>query len=486
MLRLRLGPAGALEIAHEGPELGGRTGLIERFDFEPRAELAPRRLHARAGCHVCRALEPAVDSLRREPALGGRSLRGGRRRRRLGGAGDPGRPLRDRARARRDGAARRGPSTTSPSSRASSRPPSGGAPSGCGSRRWVSEPAPGAGGSRGRSTGIASSSSRRGFLARVGKGMAALTAAGRGLEAGRARRGRRLPLLRPHLHDRLLPASARAVGAADRPRRLPGRALDGQADRQPRPAGQRARASRSTPTATRSAIPTAARCRRRRARSSARRASTASSASAPSVDGGWYRCCGGQVRKLVDCCSTQRPADQRRRRARGLLLPRPQGLLRHVLRHERALLMDPLLIALAVAGLLVGATGTWSPCGFSMIETIGPTGHTGGAADDARRLGHLRPRSRSLGGALTFGLLGLARRGAARRRRARSPTRSPPRSRWPPRSPRRAGCRSSPRSAASSRSAGAAACRCRSPPPATASCSGSASRPSSSPTASGR
>ena len=22
------------------------------------------------------------------------------------------------------------------------------------------------------------------------------------------------------------------------------------------------------------------------------------------VDGGWYRCCGGQVRKLVDCCST--------------------------------------------------------------------------------------------------------------------------------------------------------------------------------------
>ena len=30
MLRLRLGPAGALEIAHEGPEVGGRTGLVER------------------------------------------------------------------------------------------------------------------------------------------------------------------------------------------------------------------------------------------------------------------------------------------------------------------------------------------------------------------------------------------------------------------------------------------------------------------------
>jgi hypothetical protein len=25
---------------------------------------------------------------------------------------------------------------------------------------------------------------------------------------------------------------------------------------------------------------------------------------APHVDGGWYRCCSGHVRKLVDCCST--------------------------------------------------------------------------------------------------------------------------------------------------------------------------------------
>jgi hypothetical protein len=24
------------------------------------------------------------------------------------------------------------------------------------------------------------------------------------------------------------------------------------------------------------------------------------------VDGAWYRCCGGRVRKLVDCCSTNR------------------------------------------------------------------------------------------------------------------------------------------------------------------------------------
>lgn len=68
MLRLRLGPASALEIAHEGPEVGGRTGLVERFDFGSRHELG-LAVFSSAGCHVCRALEPAVDSLRREPAL---------------------------------------------------------------------------------------------------------------------------------------------------------------------------------------------------------------------------------------------------------------------------------------------------------------------------------------------------------------------------------------------------------------------------------
>ena len=26
----------------------------------------------------------------------------------------------------------------------------------------------------------------------------------------------------------------------------------------------------------------------------------------PYVDGAWYRCCGGRVRKLVDCCGTMR------------------------------------------------------------------------------------------------------------------------------------------------------------------------------------
>ena len=62
--------------------------------------------------------------------------------------------------------------------------------------------------------------------------------------------------------------------------------------------------------------------------------------------------------------------------------------------------------ALAFAALLAGLTGTWSPCGFSMIETLGPTGHTGGrattiAACATFTLGALA------GGILTFGSLGV-------------------------------------------------------------------------------
>ena len=68
--------------------------------------------------------------------------------------------------------------------------------------------------------------------------------------------------------------------------------------------------------------------------------------------------------------------------------------------------MSGLEIILLAAALLAGLTGTWSPCGFSMIETIGPVGHTGGrpttlAACLTFTLGAL------VGGVLTFGSLSL-------------------------------------------------------------------------------
>ena len=66
--------------------------------------------------------------------------------------------------------------------------------------------------------------------------------------------------------------------------------------------------------------------------------------------------------------------------------------------------MSGLEIVLVIAALLAGLAGTWSPCGFSMIETIGPAGHDGGrpttiAACITFTLGAL------VGGVLTFGLL---------------------------------------------------------------------------------
>ena len=73
MLRLRLGPEGALEIAEEGPALGSRTDLVERFNFEPETELGLAVFTSR-DCRVCRSLEPAVATLAREPILAAASF----------------------------------------------------------------------------------------------------------------------------------------------------------------------------------------------------------------------------------------------------------------------------------------------------------------------------------------------------------------------------------------------------------------------------
>lgn len=69
MLRLSLDPRGALEIAHEGPEIGARSALAERFG----ADLTPGRLalavFSSEGCQMCRALSPAIASFGRDPRV---------------------------------------------------------------------------------------------------------------------------------------------------------------------------------------------------------------------------------------------------------------------------------------------------------------------------------------------------------------------------------------------------------------------------------
>jgi hypothetical protein len=76
MLRLRLGPASALEVSHEGPEVGGRSGLIESFELDDRTEFAVA-VFTSVGCHVCRALGPAVESLAAEPTVAVRTFEEG-------------------------------------------------------------------------------------------------------------------------------------------------------------------------------------------------------------------------------------------------------------------------------------------------------------------------------------------------------------------------------------------------------------------------
>lgn len=68
MLRLRLGPEGALEIAAEGPPLGMRNEVVSRFDFDPEATLA-LAVFVSESCHVCRALEPSIGALAGEPLV---------------------------------------------------------------------------------------------------------------------------------------------------------------------------------------------------------------------------------------------------------------------------------------------------------------------------------------------------------------------------------------------------------------------------------
>jgi methylamine utilization protein MauE len=68
MLRLRLGPAAALEIPEEGPELGEQVEAIERFRRPADASLA-LAVFTSEGCHVCRGLEPAIAALANHPAV---------------------------------------------------------------------------------------------------------------------------------------------------------------------------------------------------------------------------------------------------------------------------------------------------------------------------------------------------------------------------------------------------------------------------------
>jgi hypothetical protein len=65
-LRLALGPQSALSLEGEGPELGSRPGLAERFE---RTEALLVAIFSSAGCRMCQALEPTLRLVAREPGV---------------------------------------------------------------------------------------------------------------------------------------------------------------------------------------------------------------------------------------------------------------------------------------------------------------------------------------------------------------------------------------------------------------------------------
>jgi hypothetical protein len=67
-LRLAIAPQAALELEHEGPELGSRSDVVERLPERPGARLG-LAVFTSQGCAACRALEPAVDYVTRDPLV---------------------------------------------------------------------------------------------------------------------------------------------------------------------------------------------------------------------------------------------------------------------------------------------------------------------------------------------------------------------------------------------------------------------------------
>ena len=65
-LRLAVRPQAALSIEHEGPELGSRVGVVERFERRSPILLA---IFTSPGCALCRALEPSLRLVASDPEV---------------------------------------------------------------------------------------------------------------------------------------------------------------------------------------------------------------------------------------------------------------------------------------------------------------------------------------------------------------------------------------------------------------------------------
>jgi hypothetical protein len=65
-LRLAVAPQAALSLDHEGPEVGGRVALIDRFERHAQLSVA---VFTSSGCSLCAALEPSLRLLGNDPGV---------------------------------------------------------------------------------------------------------------------------------------------------------------------------------------------------------------------------------------------------------------------------------------------------------------------------------------------------------------------------------------------------------------------------------
>jgi hypothetical protein len=69
MLRLSVAPRGALEVEHEGPEVGARSALAAGFGADLAPGLIGLAVFTSEGCGLCRVLAPAVAAFGAHPSV---------------------------------------------------------------------------------------------------------------------------------------------------------------------------------------------------------------------------------------------------------------------------------------------------------------------------------------------------------------------------------------------------------------------------------
>jgi hypothetical protein len=68
-LRMAVGPQGALEVPHEGPEIGARSALAAAFGDDLRDGRLGLAVFTSETCRMCQALRPAVAAFGRDPLV---------------------------------------------------------------------------------------------------------------------------------------------------------------------------------------------------------------------------------------------------------------------------------------------------------------------------------------------------------------------------------------------------------------------------------